>query len=220
MARKKANNQAINKLEAEQRKQSRIIAGFKRRNRLFVWLGAAVVVLLLFSIFTMGYASNWWQDPIRTSQFAQDGSDGGSLANEGTSDDTRSTVTSRNGGGSNSSSNSRDTTTTNNNTTRETSNSKTETNNTKTTENTSSDSSNTDIDSSDVPSSLQILLDEIDTGDNIDGILARADELGIEPDCHTVLLVVQECTFNVGGHTITTKNLITDDSITGITSNF
>lgn len=170
------------------------IEQLKRTNRWILWIAAIIIFFLLLGMLIMGYASNWWQEPEtadRTGSFSTDSGQNGSSGTSG-----------QNGGGGNGSGST--------NTSRESSST---TNNTTTNNNTTNDNTNNS------KSLIETLLEEIEPGDDIDTIIARATQLGIDVDCSNTLIAVQECKFSAGDYTITTKNLITDDGITGILNN-
>lgn len=196
MASKNVGKNKVSKLEDKQRQQARLVDRLRRTNRWILWLGAIIIFFLLLGMLLMGYASNWWQDPEtadRTSSFAADsGSNQDGLS--GTGSDT-STSTSRSTESAGETSTSTTTTTTNNTT------------------------NNTTTPSDANKSLIEQLLAEIEVGDDIDEIRARATQLGIDVDCNNTLVAVQECTFTAGDYNITTKNLITNDGITGLLNN-
>jgi hypothetical protein len=197
MAKKHVSKGAVSKLESQKQQQRRLIQKLRQTNRWLLWAVAIAIFLLLLLGLITGYASNWWQNPEasdRTSQFDADDGAGGASSN-GQNNGSR---TSTNTSGEESSSTTETNTTTNNSTT---------TNNT--------DSTSTD----DSKSLLEIFLEEIAVGDNIDDVTTRANELGIGVECHNTLLAIQECEFTSGGNTVTTRNLITSNSITAILDN-
>ncbi len=197
MAKKQARKDAVSKLESKQERQSRLIDKLKQTNRWLLWVAVIAIFLLLLCGLVMGYASNWWNNPEtsdRTSQFESDAQDG-----SGGTASTSNRNGSSNSSSTNSSSSGSDKTTSTTKETTVTNNSNTSTDNNK--------------------KLLETFLEEIAVGDNINDTINRANELGIATDCHNTLVAVQECEFTAGDYSVTTRNLITSDSITGILDN-
>lgn len=191
MAKQKVSKKdTASKLEGQRQRQAEIIQNLRRTNRWILWAAAILIFFLLLGMLIMGYASNWWQDPQTNDRTSQFEADAGQGNSTGADQSGQSTTGTRSTGS---------TTTTNNTTTNNT----------------------TNPDNSVTPpkTALEILLEEIALGDNINDIKARADELGLSLECHNTLIAIQECEFSDGTNTITTKNLITGDSITGILNN-
>lgn len=203
---KKTPKANMQKLQAKEQRQEKTIERYKKQAQWITWAVIAILLLILFFVLSMGYASNWWQNPTRTSQFnplgtdasQQAGTDAQTTGNIGTTN-TGTDTTSRTG------------TSSTNNTTRET---------------TSVTNNNTTITTPAPPAPtpqpsqrLLTLNSNISTGENIDEIIGLANNLGVGVNCRIELLV-RVCDFTDGQFTITTKNLITGGGITGINLNF
>lgn len=197
MSGKKDTSKSFDKLKSEQQRQSKELGRVKRYNRWLMWAGGVLAIVLLLCMLIMGYATNWWQKPVRTSQKLSDsGQSSGNTDQTSPAGGSGGSTTERASETSNSSHGS--TTTTNNTTT-----------NTTTNNNTATDSSTV----------LKKFLDELSLGQNIDEVKAEATRLGIDVDCKTELGLVEVCELSKDGQTITIKALTTNDQISGITAN-
>lgn len=203
-------------LQAKQRRQSRLIDFYKRQHTWVVAGACAIVLLALLFTGLMGYATNWWQNPTKTSQFGLTPQTGAGTVDGASSAATPSgTVSTGSGGGSSQSGGSSTAKETNSTTTNNTSTSD-KTTSTNTTTNTTNNT-NTGNTTDEVSSALKTLYNDAGLGSNINDLKARADEQGVGYNCTVTLLTVQECTFSQGGNSFTTKNLITNPAITGQT---
>ncbi len=192
---KKANSD-IKAMAAKQARQQEQLAAYKKQRQWLTWAAITIAILVLLLIATWGYASNWWLgNATRTSSFtpASQEPDTTSTTNPASTTTNGGTSTTGGGGG---------TTTTNNSTTTNTS---TTTTNTK-------------------PSPTSSLIDFLNSthvGDTVNSTLDRARALGLHASCHTEVLVVQVCEVSDdNGNTVTTKNLLSGDGLTGVTANF
>lgn len=190
----------IKKIQSKQQRQEKQLDHYKREARWVTWAAIIILLLIIFFVGSMGYASNWWQNPTRTSQFSPYAAD---TPQEQASN---ATETTSNGGDSGGSS------TTTRPSTSSTSTTNSTTNNTTTT-------TTTNLSSPKPSNGLLTLIAQTATGENINDVINQAKELGVTYNCRTELLV-QVCEFSDGPFTFTTKNLVTNLGITGISTNF
>lgn len=200
MAKKKPSAET-KKLNAKEQRQEKLIDKYKKQSRWITWAAIVILLLILFFVFSMGYATNWWQNPSRTSQFSPYSGETTTPAPAGTNTTVGTT-------GSNGQSSTSQTNSGSSNTTKETTNTTTTTNN------------NTTTPASSQPSNALLSLNaDTGLGTNINETITRAQNLGITYNCRTELLV-QVCIFSDGPYTLTTKNLLTGLGITGTSTNF
>lgn len=203
MAKKHTNQSNIDAMQKKQRKQAQVIESYKNETKWVTGAGLAILVFAILSLFTVGFASNWWQTPTAASQFTPIADTSGGTNLQTPTSSTGST-------GSNSSSNGTRSTGTNTNAsdaTHSTSSTNTTTNNTTTASTPTS-----------VPGDLLTLYSDSGLGKSVDTVISQADSLGILHNCHVEILAVQVCEFTLNGSSFTTKNLITGSGITGLTS--
>ena len=189
-----------------QRQQKQLLSQYRHNEELLKWVIVVAITAILLLLLLLGFATDWGRGLHKDSVNMPVTTGGGSgTLNSETADAAPAAKTSGGGGSSTSSTTGTGTTHTDSTTTNTTS---TTTTNNGTTQ----------------PNSgpLQTLLNFYNgtsVGDNIKDVLKQANGLGIATDCHTDI-VIQTCTFDQNGATVTTKDIAGTGIITSVTKGF
>jgi cytoskeletal protein RodZ len=188
-----------------QERQAVLVDRLKRKEQMMKWAIIAAVVIILLLLLLLGYATDWTRGlhkdsattstPLSSSLDSAKANDSSTANTAGGNDGTNGT----NGGNGSST------------TERTTSNTSTTTNNTT--------NNNSTTPGSQAPAGLLSLYSDSSAGQNIQEVLDRADELGIEVNC-TEDLFVQTCVFTQDGKTVTVKNLRLTGTVTSVLNDF
>ncbi len=189
-------------MKAKESQQAKQLAQYKKQKEWISWAAAAIGILVLLLLATLGYASNWWVGNSRTASFTPTASTIPDTSGTASTQSTAGGSGGNGGGGSGGGSTST--------TERSSTSTSTTTNNTTTNNNSGTNGGGT----------LADFLASIKVGDNVNSTLDRARALGLGVDCHNELVAVQVCTVSDGsGNVVTLKNLLGGDVLTGITDN-
>lgn len=203
-------------MERKQKKQDQMIEQYKNQRRWITWAACIILVLLFLFTSVMGYATNWWQDPTKTSTLNATPTASTDTSGTGSTDASTQNGTTTTGGSTKTNTN------TNSDTTHATSttNSTTSNNTTSNTTNTSTTTNNdtTTPSKTGLITQLQQFYDDLNVGGSLNDAITQAQNLGISYSCETQLLTIRVCTFTQGGQTVTLKSLLGNDSITGLST--
>lgn len=200
----------VNALKAKENRQAKKIEEYKKQRRWVAWATGIIAILILLLLGTMGYASNWWLNPTRTSSVTPTSLTSGTGSETGGTGGTTSTTGTT---GTNSTTNTTTTTPgTNSSNTVERNNSSTTTNNTTTTTNNNTTTPQ--------QSALINLSGLAQVGADLDSVLNQARIAGLNVACQVDILTVQVCTVSDDqGGSIILKRLLGSGNITGVTLN-
>lgn len=211
----------LSEVAKKQRKQQAQINTYKKQQKWLLWAGVALVILALLLLLATGYSYNWWKgsskDSLRDFSPASTTLDNTGAAQE--TADTSAGGSTGGAGGSGGAGGGGTSGGTNTTTTIDRGSTNTVTNNNSSTKETVKET-NTNTTTTQPSAGLLDLLADIDTGDNLDALLSRADDLSVSASCRTELLIVRVCDFEEGDFKITVKGLLTDNLVTSVVANF
>ena len=193
-----SQNKQVAKIKAEA-KQSAMVSQMKRKEKWMKWAIIAGLVIILLLLLLLGYATDWTRGLRKDSSTATPLS---SSLDSASGTDTNA-ASQQNGGSSGQSDSSRDSST---NTVERTTTTNTVTNN------------NTTPGATPPPGLLDLYTNS-NAGDNIQELMDRAEQLGIEVNC-TEDILFQTCVFTEDGQSVTVKNFRGTGTVTSILSNF